>query len=485
MDAMKLLRLAPRALAWLSMGTLIAGSSVVACSGSGSNDGTGRAAGDDASTSASGEAGGVCSSCLSGSDCASGSACVQIAGDSYCLPTCSGSCGGGTCASESDYAGNQVSVCVPSSGPCAAGSDAGTTSGGDAGASNTCGTLVGPTVKAGCSSCGSSGTTCQTNGCYGGWWCDTATNRCHPAPTTCSSGGGDGGTTTPPPVDAGPPPTGSVNASGGKVSSLFFGVVGDTRPPLDDDTSAYPSAIISSIYKNMQAAAPEFVVSTGDYMFASPAHAESGKQLDLYLAARAAYSGTLFPAFGNHECTGQVTSNCGPSGADGLTTNYNSFVSKMLAPIGQTKPYYSIRVDSSSGAWTAKFVFVAANAWDSTQQSWLDSTLATPTTYTFIVRHEPAEANTAPGTTPSETIMAKHPYTLAITGHTHLYSYHSPREVVFGNGGAPLTGTSNYGYGLIRQRSDGAIVVEEHDYSTGAIDSSFTFALTPAGAPTR
>jgi Calcineurin-like phosphoesterase len=461
-------------------------------------DDTGIGLGDDSALPSDG---GVCSPCTTDADCQAGSSCAQIAGDTYCVPRCAtdGSCADGTCTIVSDFAGNQASVCAPSSGLCAVapsgGPDAGPTTSpasdsgvtspaADAGSGGSCGTLIAPTSPAPCTSCKLGSKLCQTNGCFGGWWCDSATDKCHAPPTGCSASGGDAGTTPPPPIDAGPVPTGSVSAAGGKVSSLFFAIVGDSRPPLDNDTSAYPTAIVTSIYKQISTLSPQFVVSTGDYMFASPSSGQSSAQLDLYLSARKAYAGVLFPGFGNHECTGQTTSNCGPSGTDGLTTNYNDFVSKMLTPIGQSKPYYSIRVDSSAGSWTAKFVFVAANAWDSAQSSWLDTTLATPTTYTFVIRHEPAAATTAPGTSPSEAIMRKYPYTLAITGHTHLYAYHSPKEVVFGNGGAPLTGSGGYGFGVVTQRADGAIQVAEHDYATGAIDSSFTFALKADGTPT-
>ena len=70
---------------------------------------------------------------------------------------------------------------------------------------------------------------------------------------------------------------------------------------------------------------------------------------------------------------------------------------RQLSPIGQTSPYYSININSTSGAWTSKFVFIAGNAWDSAQSSWLSTTLAVKTTYTFVIRHEATEANTAPG----------------------------------------------------------------------------------------
>ena len=139
-------------------------------------------------------------------------------------------------------------------------------------------------------------------------------------------------------------------------------------------------------------------------------------------AARAKYSGLLFPTLGNHECTGYTNSNCGSGNPDGVTNNYSAFLSNLLAPIQQTSPYYEIDVNASAGSWTAKFLFVAANAWTSAQSSWLDSTLAQPTTYTFLIRHESASANTAPGVSPAEAIMAKYPYTLSIVGHSHTYN---------------------------------------------------------------
>jgi hypothetical protein len=157
-------------------------------------------------------------------------------------------------------------------------------------------------------------------------------------------------------------------------------------------------------------------------------------------------------------------------------------MSKLLGPIQKTDPYYSVEVDDTNSMWTAKFVFVAANAWSAAQATWLQTTLATPTTYTFIVRHEPYSANNAPGVTPSEQIMKQHPYTLSIVGHTHSYE-HSGRQVLIGNGGAPLSGYKNYGFGLLQQRVDGAIQVDVVDYQTGLADGTFRFAVKPDGSP--
>jgi hypothetical protein len=275
-----------------------------------------------------------------------------------------------------------------------------------------------------------------------------------------------------------------VGTTGGSVSSLLFAVVGDTRPANVDDTSGYPTAVATKIFQDVQAMNPKplFGVSTGDYMYVNPGSGNAAPQIDLYLQARGGFTNVMFPAMGNHECTGYTDSNCGSGNSDGVTENYTAFMTQMLQPLAQTNPYYSININSSSGAWTAKFVFIAANAWTSAQSSWLSSTLAQTTTYTFIMRHEAASANTAPGVTPSETIMAKYPYTLAIVGHTHDYEKSGAKEVIFGNGGAPLTTSSdNYGFGLVTQRSDGTIQVDAYDYQTVKADSSFSFALKPDG----
>jgi predicted phosphodiesterase len=274
-----------------------------------------------------------------------------------------------------------------------------------------------------------------------------------------------------------------VGTTGGTVSRLYFSVVGDTRPANVDDTSGYPTSVITKIFQDMQSMnpPPSFGVSTGDYMFATPGKGNAQPQLNLYEQAKAGFSNVMFPAMGNHECTGYTASNCGSGNTDGVTENYTAFLNTMLAPLGQSKPYYSINVNDTNGAWTAKFVFIAGNAWDSGQSSWLDSTLAQATTYTFIMRHEPASANTAPGVSPSEAIMAKHPYTLAIVGHTHEYTKSGAKEVIIGNGGAPLS-SGNYGFGLVQQLASGVIQVDMIDYSTLQPDTKFEFRVNPDGS---
>jgi hypothetical protein len=281
-------------------------------------------------------------------------------------------------------------------------------------------------------------------------------------------------------------PTG-VGANGGTVSSLRFTVIGDTRPASVDDLAGYPTAVIDALYQDIAKLQPAalFSVSTGDYQFSTPYGNEASSQLNLYLAARAKFPGPFFPAMGNHECTGGTASNCGPGNTNGMTDNYNQFMAMMLGPIQKTKPYYSINIDASDGSWTSKFVFVAANAWDSGQDSWLQQTMAQKTTYTFVVRHESSYVTETPGVSPSDAIINASAYTLLIVGHSHTYEHRGGKEVLFGNGGAPLSGSLNYGYGVFSQRQDGAIVVDAMDYQTNQADPSFHFVVKPDGSPTQ
>lgn len=429
----------------------------------------------------------ACQLCVTDTDC-DGGVCAQLGGDSYCVTPCDADGGEGaacrraddTCSAVTTVDGMQATVCVPApSSPSACGAGATTPPTTSAPPpTSTCGTLVGPDVTAPCRSCGSR--PCQANGCYGGWWCNTANSRCQSPPSGSQCASGDGGALH---VDASAP-VGTITANGGSVSRLYFAVVGDTRPPAINDTPGYPTRIIDTIYTDIDQSTPKpsFVVSTGDYVFASPNGSNAAAQFDLYLAARNRFAGVVFPALGNHECTGAVTSNCGAGNADGQTQNYTAFLQRLLAPIGKTSPNYVIEVNASDGSWTSKLVFIAGNAWSAGEESWLEAALSKPTTYTFIVRHEPKNAYQAPGCAASEPIMARHPYTLAIVGHTHTYGRTGKRQVTMGNGGAPLVSGTNYGYGIIQQRSDGDIQVDMIDYATGQPDMGFRFALHPDGS---
>jgi hypothetical protein len=458
-----------RGISWLGAALALATAGAIgfACGGSTEAPVVDDAGGVDTGV----DAGESCTSCQSDGDC-NGESCVVLPGGSFCAPTCttSSTCSSGTsCTPVNSVAtGDQLGACVPRGGEC------GVTPSGDGGSPSACGTLVGPSSEAGCPC--PSGKSCSANGCRYEQYCNPATSTCQPAPIGCGSPGA--------PYNPGAAPTGSVGPTGGSVSRLYFAVVGDTRPPDEDDTGAYPTAIITQIYQDMTALAPPptFAVSTGDYQFANPTGTQGSTQLDLYLGARAKYASTVFAAMGNHECTGATASNCGQGNPDGLTNNYNAFLSKILSQVNQTSPYYEIDIDAADSSWTAKFLFVAANAWTQVQANWLDQAMSRATTYTFIVRHEAAAANTAPGVGPSENIMGTHPYTLAIVGHTHSYQRSSQKEVIVGNGGAPLSGGVDYGYAMISQQPSGSIAVDMIDYTSGLADTTFHFALNPDGS---
>jgi hypothetical protein len=283
------------------------------------------------------------------------------------------------------------------------------------------------------------------------------------------------------PLDA--PPNDGAGNGGGMLAELRFAVVGDTRPANLDDTANYPTAVVRQIWTAVEAEQPHpaFAVTTGDYMFAATATHEQGPQLDLYLGARAAYHGMVYPALGNHECDGYTVSNCGPGGVDGFPPNYTMYLERMVLPLGEQRPYYVERFAAWDGSWTAKFVFIAANAWTPDQAAWLELALSEPTTYTFAVRHEQHDATTAPGVGPSAAILARHPLTMLIVGHSHTYR-HVPayREIIVGNGGAPLTSGVNYGYVIVARQPDGTIGVTAYDYMSHATMDRFAVAANGA-----
>ena len=309
----------------------------------------------------------------------------------------------------------------------------------------------------------------------------------------CSSHGGspssspDGGNGVTPDAATGGGGGGSGGGGGGSatMSELRFAVVGDTRPPNIDDMSGYPTPIITKIWQDIEAESPAvpFVVSTGDYMFASTSGSLQQPQLNLYMGARAGYHGVQYPAMGNHECTGATASNCGAGAADGITKNMTDWMNTMLHPIGVTQPYYTETFSAPDNSWNAKFVFVACNAWNQTQSAWLSNALAVPTTYTFVVRHEGDSSLSQTPCSASQSIIAAHPVTLKIVGHTHTYAhYSSSKEIIVGNGGAPLTSGNNYGYVLVTRQANGNLLVQEKDYQTGAVLDTFQISASGAGA---
>jgi hypothetical protein len=267
---------------------------------------------------------------------------------------------------------------------------------------------------------------------------------------------------------------GTIGPNGGTVDRLAFVVWGDSRPANLNDDSGFPVDVVRSIATRASSTPAEFGLGTGDYMFASTSSSVE-RQVSMLLSAEGAFSRPIFRTMGNHECTGATASNC-----PNLTETYNVRAYMMqLVPFSQ-HAYYSFTVTTSLGS--AKFVAVAANAWDSTQQAWLENELAQPTDYTFVIRHEPPGNTEAPGAAPSDSIIAAHPLTVAFYGHSHTFHKLAANAVISGNGGAPMT-FGQPGFVYVEQRPDGNVVLQEVRADTGAVTTRWV--VTPAGVATQ
>ena len=263
---------------------------------------------------------------------------------------------------------------------------------------------------------------------------------------------------------------------GGTAGGLMkLAVIGDCRPPGQNGTASYPSTVLGGVFTRAQQLGAQFVVGTGDYIFADNA-TDVAKQIALFKQAASNYSaGPIYLTLGNHECDGLTSSNC-PNLNE--TPNIQAFMAN-LAPPGASKPYFRLDVPTPFGK--AKFLFVAANAWDALQQSWLQRQLADSTTYTFVVRHEPISDNKAPGVNPSEDLVTQAKLTLELNGHEHEYRRTSTNHVTSGNAGAPLnSGGDGYGLLLIEQTDAGDITAQEVDEATGNVTDTWT--VTADGA---
>ena len=310
-----------------------------------------------------------------------------------------------------------------------------------------------------------SGGACSANGCDSGKWCHLTTNRCVNPPSGCSAGGSSGSTGSAGTSGgtSGGGSTGSVGPSGGTVSLLHFGLTGDTRPPSCNDTSGYPSAIINGIADQFKKENAQFALDLGDHMFVCDyTLATAQAQMQLYQTAQARYPGTWFMTMGNHECSHS------PCLKGSQNANYVAFMDA-LAPIASL-PYYSFDVKTEKGL--ATFVIVADNAWDSTQASWLESTLSTAdskATYTIVARHHPQDDTSVPTNADSLQIIRKHKLSLLLTGHSHQYEHQTAdaaRDLVLGTGGAPLVASGSgafNGYALVDQLSSGELQVSVYD----------------------
>lgn len=330
--------------------------------------------------------------------------------------------------------------------------------------------------------CGSS---CES--CPAGYSCQTvsdstgrAVESCFPDTEACVTSANDLGAI----VDDGsassgdlgrtpPPAPGSVGPQGGTVDRLFFGFTGDTRPA--QCGGAYPTTVINRIFDGMKQQGVQFALDQGDHMFncsgGSSGFAAAKQQMAFYQAASARLGAPVFMTLGNHECLGYSLCN---EQSYGTNPNYTAFLDA-LSPISP-KPYYRIDIQTRSGL--AVFLFVADNAWDSTQEAWLTTQLTDAdrrARYTFVSKHHP-EGNSDNAVFPHiYDLVRQHKYTLFLTGHSHLFKrqQNDPRALVIGCGGAPLAGGTFWGYATAEQRSDDHIEVRIYDQATGNVMSSF------------
>ncbi|MHB1844686.1 MAG: hypothetical protein ACYCWW_07620 [Deltaproteobacteria bacterium] len=441
---------------------------------------------------------GAASTSTSGSGGQGGSTGASVGGTS----TGSGTTGGGASTSGGSTGTGWTSGASATGGGSISTGSTGSSTGGSGGSCSCSASCC--SAQSTASSSAQNGLSCGSKVCWGGYWCDYAKGSCPPTdPCNGQSGswscsGSSGGST-------GGGSTSSGTSSGGtgatlQVGGLDFVVVGDTRPAsscTSTSSCAYPSQVINSIYTQVKALspAPSFAIGTGDYMFQSPSYSTADWQIQQYLSAQQLFGGPLYPAMGNHECTGATTSNC-VAGQDGTTSNLTAFLG-MLGTLGipNAVPYFVQNIAISTGQ-TAKLVVIAANAWDSTQASWLTNALAQPTTYTFIVRHEPS-TDIGTGITGLDasaqlisTFLQQTPggVTFTFVGHTHEYRLDSQnQEVIVGNGGAPFdnssgSGLQEYGFLVCQQRTDNAIQCQLDDYQSGAPVSGTAFAVNPDGS---
>jgi hypothetical protein len=72
---------------------------------------------------------------------------------------------------------------------------------------------------------------------------------------------------------------------------------------------------------------------------------------------------------------------------------------------------------------------------------------------------------------------------MLIVGHTHEYAhYANDKEIIVGNGGAPLTSGVNYGYVIVARNASGTLTVTAYDYTTHAVLDTFSIQASGAAA---
>jgi hypothetical protein len=274
--------------------------------------------------------------------------------------------------------------------------------------------------------------------------------------------------------DAGLPGRGGVGLDGGTVDRLYFSLTGDSRPPICDlffigKGFDYPTANVTKLAQQMEARQTQFALDLGDHQFVCLGGlTEAQTQIGAYVTAMSNFTAPFFMSMGNHECVfalGGTLDDCGANNPSDPA--YNAFM-QALAPVSP-KPYYAIDIQTSMGL--ATFVFVADDAWDSTESAWLTGVLTaadTRATYTIVAHHHPI--STSNGNYPAIwAIIKAHKYALHLTAHQHLYSHDtsndtSGRSVIVGTGGS--SDETFLGYATVLQGTDGRLYFTMYDSST-------------------
>lgn len=277
--------------------------------------------------------------------------------------------------------------------------------------------------------------------------------------------------------DAGMVPSGTVSIDGGTVDRLWFATTGDTRPANCDQTNSYPQAAIAQIATAMKTLRVQFTVDLGDHMYVCDGvDSEAQTQMGYYTSAIASGPSTWWMTMGNHECgSNKYPYACFVGGAH--DANFSAYMSALKRP----QPYYFTDVQTAQGK--ARFVFIADDAWDSTQSAWLSSNLTdadTSAKYTIIVRHHPVQG-TRTGTGASGTdipnLISAHKYTLILTAHNHDYEHdtatYGGRSTVVGLGGAG----GYWGFATLLQNDDGTLTFVQRDANGNPVGTPW--AVTP------
>lgn len=303
---------------------------------------------------------------------------------------------------------------------------------------------------------------------------NAAVSVCSGMPTDAGTGT-DTGTGGP---DVTVTPT-TITAAGGSVARMSFAAFGDVRPMNYNDTAGYPIDVVTLVMSGIQSMNPSFAIGTGDYMFATNASAVNA-QLGMYLSAERMYSGYVFHAAGNHECTGTVNFICPSETSSPESQGFRSMLQRDFSHV-----YHDFVVHTGLG--DAHFILTAPNFWDAAQEAWFNAALDAPgNRYTIVVAHEPPDAIGPPASSATiEAAIAARPgrVSLRLYGHTHEFRPVTPNGVVTGNAGAPLaTGATYHGFVIVQQRDDGNLQITEYEVGSAAPTAACSFIVTPAGA---